>query len=155
MQTGGEHAPSGVEQPGAHVVEVAGAVAQGRLDDDEGTVVDHVPGQQPVEQLGVARGALVGGAVGPAGPLETVIRISVSTATSRPASGWVAMTVPAGRSSRMRVVGPTRSPAPVRATMASASVAPATSGTVTSPRRVDTVGVTTEPSRASDPGAGT
>ena len=106
---------------------------------------------------GVAdRGAAVGaGAGGAAGPDETTIVTDVPTATRLPAAGSVRMTAPAGTvGSGARVVEPTRRPAEVIATMASDCGAPATSGTITRSRAVDTVGSMLEPAATGVPGPG-
>ena len=101
----------------------------------------------------VDRGPVVG--AGPAGPDDTMSATEVPTATRAPATGSVRTIAPSGMvASGARVVDPTRRPADVIATMASDWGDPATSGTVTRSRAVDTVGVMLEPVAIGVPGPG-
>ena len=104
--------------------------------------------------VGMASGGAEGRA-GSAGPDETTSATDVPTATDRPASGLVEMTDPGGTmGSGARVVDPTRRPAVVIAKTASVWGEPSTSGTATSSRAVDTVGVIVDPTATIVPGPG-
>ena len=101
----------------------------------------------------VGDGAPVG--VGPTGPDETMMATEEPAATRSPAAGSVPMTAPSGMvGSATGRVEPTRSPAEVMATIASDCGAPATSGTVTRSRAVDTVGSMLVPGATGVPGPG-
>jgi hypothetical protein len=108
--------------------------------------------------VGGALGASLGDPLGEGdagGPDDTMSATSVPTATCRPATGSLRMTAPAGTSgSAARVVELTRRPAVVIAKIASACGAPMTSGTMTSSRAVETVGMTSDPYGTGVPGPG-
>jgi len=113
-------------------------------------------------EVGLGLGAADGGAdvgvavgVGAAGPEDTMMVTEEPPATRWPAAGSVPMAAPSGMvGSATRRVDPTRSPAEVMATIASDCGAPATSGTVTRSRAVDTVGSMLVPGATGVPGPG-
>ena len=104
---------------------------------------------------GLGPGVRVGSLVGASGAAATVRSTPVPTATMVPATGSLAMTWPTGTVDEGTASeSVSLRPADDRATSASASDMPTTSGTVTSSRCVETVGMTVEPGTTDWPALG-